>query len=428
MKIGDTVFQNKRYTRQNAKLISISVDKLTGTVMFDNGIIRHNVILKDFYEGTLDVSINNLLVGDEKEQRYGNIATITKIYGSNCDVMLEDGTIKTNARLVSFRKGVLGVSSCTSVRHKEKVGLSKSQRCGFNAKILKYDSLSKMCDVEFENGIKRYNVPYARFLSGTVNLPKSIVGKKKLQKCGIVAEIIKDYGNGIIDIQFENGEKRSKMHYSTFMRGTISVKSKCLFVGQKILQNCGMVAEIVELLPEYKCTVRFENGVVREGVHRNSFRDGRLTIKYTGKDLIGLEVNYNNIKGLVVGYSQSKDCVKVLLDTGIFCKIDRQGFISNNFIINNTDWNMTVQGFKYRVYREDGKYKVVFEDDSTVILSLLDLDKRSKVLPDCVKYISVNTYDVKGVVGNILSVYFDSVKKRYMVLVANKHMRRLVIL
>lgn len=163
MKIGDTVFQNKRYTRQNAKLISISVDKLTGTVMFDNGIIWHNVILKDFYEGTLDVSINNLLVGDKKEQRYGNIATITKIYGSNCDVMLEDGTIKTNARLVSFRKGVLGVSSCTSVRHKEKVGLSKSQRCGFNAKIIKYDSLSKMCDVEFENGIKRYNVPYARF-------------------------------------------------------------------------------------------------------------------------------------------------------------------------------------------------------------------------------------------------------------------------
>jgi hypothetical protein len=183
VKIGDTVFQNKRYTRQNAKLISISVDKLTGTVMFDNGIIRHNVILKDFYEGSLDVSINGLLVGDEREQRKGVKATIIELKDKKCTILFEDGTVKQNINLLSFREGITGVSKCHSlIRHKEKVGLVRLQKCGFNAKIVKYDDSSKMCDIEFENGVVIQNASYSRFLSGTISIPKTNVGKKKLQK------------------------------------------------------------------------------------------------------------------------------------------------------------------------------------------------------------------------------------------------------
>lgn len=39
-------------------------------------------------------------------------------------------------------------------------------------------------------------------------------------------------------------------------------------VGDRIKQKCGEFAELVVLLPDYKCKVRFDNGVEKYAVNR----------------------------------------------------------------------------------------------------------------------------------------------------------------
>lgn len=140
MKIGDTVFQNKRYTNQNARLLEINSSCTNGKIIFENGIVRSNVNLTDFYNGVLDVSISGIMVGDEKLQRNGLIAKVVFINNNKCDIEFENGLIKRAVDISYFKLGSCGVSKSSYHRVKEKVGKQKVQMCGMNAKIISYNN------------------------------------------------------------------------------------------------------------------------------------------------------------------------------------------------------------------------------------------------------------------------------------------------
>lgn len=427
MKIGDTVFQNKRYTNQNARLLEIDSSCTNGKIIFENGVVRSNVNLTDFYNGVLDVSISGIMVGDEKLQRNGLIAKVVSINNNKCDIEFENGLIKRAVDISYFKLGSCGISKSSYHRVKEKVGKQKVQMCGMNAKIISYNN--GLCDIEFENGLKRYNVSYTSFIQGSVNINKSKVGKKKLQKCGQIAEVICDYKDGTVDLKFENGIVREKVVYASFVSGSLSDGSNECYIGQRVFQGCGMYAEIIELLPKSKCSIRFENGYVKKNISRKAFKRGLVSNKYTGTDLIGSHIVSNGIQGVIEGYSSSNDCIKVLFENGILCDIKRSDYISNNINLGNIEWNISSKGFKYKVYKCNNKYTVVFQDSSYREVSLTDISRvPKKLLPIGVEYIKLNTYNVRGIVGNIINVYYDSFKGRYIILMSGKNWRRLVSL
>lgn len=50
------------------------------------------------------------------------------------------------------------------------------------------------------------------------------------------------------------------------------------YVGERIMQNCGEVAEILELLPNAKCKIRFDSGIEKE-CFNNLFKAGKISNK-----------------------------------------------------------------------------------------------------------------------------------------------------
>lgn len=145
--------------------------------------------------------------------------------------------------------------------------------------------------------------------------------------------------------------------------------------------------------------------------------------------MIGSHIVSNGIQGIIEGYSSSNDCIKVLFENGILCDIKRSDYISNNINLGNIEWNISSKGFKYKVYKCNNKYTVVFQDSSYREVSLTDISRvPKKLLPIGIEYIKLNTYNVRGIVGNIINVYYDSFKGRYIILMSGKNWRRLVSL
>ena len=313
----------------------------------------------------------NVNVGDRKLQKCGLEATVLKVISdSRCEVSLSNGVIK-EVSIEYFKRGNVSSKEYNRVK-KAEIGFSQKQfRSGMNAKIISLSEDGILCSVKFDNGVIRKDVSVSSFFNGVLGERDPNVhidyqvGDRVLQKCGEYAEIIEkkednkivvkldcgctkevteryfrmgnvkpDFNNhvkvgdtvlqscghyctvismngGKVDVMFDNGIKRFGVNKYTFAKGVLPINIKDVIkVGEKIKQSCGEDAEVLELLPDWKCLVRFDSGY-EDVVSRKTFRRGLLNYKkedlqdkYLGMRVIaknGIElrlikyISYNNI-------------------------------------------------------------------------------------------------------------------------------------
>ncbi len=178
------------------------------------------------------------------------------------------------------------------------VGVTKMMHCGLNATVIKYDNWRNIV-VEFEDGTKK-NTSWGSFNKCSVAHPnissvgvrrqhdseeqaKQRLGDRKLMNCGEFAEIIEYNSYKDIMVQFDTGEKK-RTSYDLFKKGTIlkpglSTRMYHLKddrVGEKVKQECGLVAEIIAYNSSINIDVRFEDGCKVHSVDYGDFINGKI--------------------------------------------------------------------------------------------------------------------------------------------------------
>lgn len=104
-----------------------------------------------------------------------------------------------------------------------------------------------------------------------------------------------NYDTGLCSVKFEDGTIRENVKISTFADGGLGLKARGSMydrysIGDKVMQRCGHMAELTSFDKETKlCSVRFDNGVIREGLKYKSFVVGGIGLHSVGsvKDIEG---------------------------------------------------------------------------------------------------------------------------------------------
>lgn len=89
---------------------------------------------------------------------------------------------------------------------------------------------------------------------------KICVGDRIKQKCGEFAELIELLPNRKCRVKFDSG-KEIVCCRGQFVKKGLTSNCTRRYVGERVLQSCGEWAELIELLPDLKCRVRFDNGI-----------------------------------------------------------------------------------------------------------------------------------------------------------------------
>lgn len=166
--------------------------------------------------------------------------------------------------------------------HKPKtnrIGEKQIQNCGWEAEIIGYRNASDM-DVRFSDGIEVKHRRYDQFRKGKICHPnekkyqykkrmKKRIGEKRMQKCGLEAEIIDYRNNSDMDIQFPDGAKIKHKTYDEFNKGSIYHPNENRYkkhmrqrIGEKRVQKCGLEAEIIDYQSTKNITVMFLDKII----------------------------------------------------------------------------------------------------------------------------------------------------------------------
>lgn len=209
------------------------------------------------------------------------------------------------------------------------VGNKKLQKCGFVAEVVELLDNNR-CVVRFENGVVK-EVCCSSFISKSISAKdyKVSVGDKIKQGNGHVCEVIAVRSNNRIDVRFDNGVIREDVNKASFKSGKLGVNiNSKLTVGTRVLQKCGSYAEVIELLDDSRCTIRFDSGTIKENVLRKSFKRGEVgECSYNKKcgKYVGMRSTASNGIGLeIVEYHSFYDIV-VKSDDG---KISKTGVVA----------------------------------------------------------------------------------------------------
>lgn len=205
---------------------------------------------------------------------------------------------------------------------------------------------------------------------------KVVVGLKVQQNNGDIGEVVEILDNYRILVRFQSTEKECSMY--DFKHGLVSnvEKNRC-YVGMRVKQKCGLIAELCEMTPNKRCIVTFENGFTKE-VGRNSFRSGKLVPRDTqmNRTFHNIGTEYKN-------------------DLGQIYKIIEREHTGTKSIV-----------------------KVQFEDGSIVCVNRTKLSKRpDRVYTDCIICNNSGIAKIKGM--QIQYCYFDKQLKKYVYLLRN---------
>lgn len=101
------------------------------------------------------------------------------------------------------------------------------------------------------------------------NLKTTRIGEKRMQNCGLEAEIINYRSTIDVDIKFSNGTKIKHRRYNDFTRGLIRHPHAKRFkkymhqrIGDKQTQNCGLEAEIIDYQLAKNITIMFSDNII----------------------------------------------------------------------------------------------------------------------------------------------------------------------
>lgn len=209
---------------------------------------------------------------------------------------------------------------------KRYVGERVLQNCGEVAEIIELLP-NRRCLVRFDSGIER-ECDRTSFSRQTVSLKptsKRYVGERVLQKCGEYAEIIELLPKSKCRVRFDSGFEKD-CNRKLFYNGEITHKCKrVLAVGDRFLQACGEYAEIIELLPNCRCIVRFDSGVERECA-RGIVRDGALSNRHISSRYVGERALQNCGEWAeIIELLDGKNCL-IRFDSGVEMRCSRGNF------------------------------------------------------------------------------------------------------
>lgn len=112
----------------------------------------------------------------------------------------------------------------------DRIGEKRMQKCGLEAEIIEYRKATDM-DVRFSNGTIVRHRAYVNFKKGSIGNPdvnqskkqaKERIGKTHMQKCGLEAKIIEYRNVKDIDVRLSDGTIVRHKTYTNFKKGSIS--------------------------------------------------------------------------------------------------------------------------------------------------------------------------------------------------------------
>ena len=233
------------------------------------------------------------------------------------------------------------------------IGERKQMNCGEFATIIDFDMKTKTITIKFDDGTIRENLQYSNFQTGRIGRNEygkiDRTGETNIMSNGQKAVIIEYRKTSDIDIQFEDGTIVKNRQYGSFKNGTVQNPNKpaCGFIvegrktdkskylHQKLLMNCGLECEIIDVLNSGNLTVQFENGEIREGVAYNEFNNRSVlplsgfAFKYLGEE----NIMSNGQKAVIIAYRSNNDLDIQFEDGTIVCNMKyrsfQRGYIKN---------------------------------------------------------------------------------------------------
>ena len=184
-------------------------------------------------------------------------------------------------------------------RRVDRVGQEKVQNSGLTAKIIRYGNAHDI-DVLLSDGRVLEHKNVSEFDHGSISghgtkgrRKRNYIGEKRMQNCGLEAEIIEYRSNKDIDVLFDNGNIVTKRTYSEFRNGSIPEKAKKVkkgieHIGDTIINKQGKKVTLIRWIKSTDITVRFEDGTVREHISYEAFKDGNVPHLSDKKDRRGL--------------------------------------------------------------------------------------------------------------------------------------------
>ena len=266
---------------------------------FEDGSKREKIQYQHFLRGNVvpDGFYKRIHIGEKKKQKCGLECTIIRYENQfDMDVQFSDGSIRTGVLYNSFCSGILQPLGFRKKKSEERVvGKWREMKCGEKARIVSRRSY-KDCDVEFEDGTMRLGVRQDVFLNGSLRpenyFEKTHMGEKRIMRNGLEGTIIRCPNAANITVRFSNGEEVN-MPYYMFINGRTRLEMQKKqyidkYVGKEFPQNCGMLAVLIEYRKANDCTVRFQNGEIRDGVQLDNLKKGKvLPPSMQEKEIIG---------------------------------------------------------------------------------------------------------------------------------------------
>ncbi len=167
-----------------------------------------------------------------------------------------------------------------------RIGETATAKNGQAMTIIAYRN-NRDIDVQFSDKTVVLHKRYDHFLNGTIYNPNFGTAKSKINERigltkkmnnGLTAKIIDYKGNKHITVEFENGIiKQGK--WSEFQNGTLTTMLLSTFIptkkriGMKVVQNNGEEAELIEYRGSASCTVRFNDGTIRDTTWNNFYKE-----------------------------------------------------------------------------------------------------------------------------------------------------------
>lgn len=130
-------------------------------------------------------------------------------------------------------------------------------------------------------GILIYYKIYKRRM---IQMPKNMkihrIGEKRMQNCGLEAEIIDYHNADNMTIQFSNGTETHKKNYKEFVKGRLcppnQPRNKYKRISEKQMQNCGLEAEIIGYQMAKDMVIMFSDNIIINNKEYQSFQEGRV--------------------------------------------------------------------------------------------------------------------------------------------------------
>lgn len=325
--VGERILQN---CGEYAEIIELLPNNRC-VVRFDSGVTK--VCQRcSFSDGRTSHRVKtNMFVGKRVLQNCGEYAEVIEILSNNRCVIRFDSGIEKECNKFRFENGCVAPKE-KQVQITRYVGERILQNCGEYAEIIELLPNGR-CRIRFDNGTEKEcarNKFSRKSVSNESNIPRRYIGEGILQKNGEYAEIIELLPNKKCKVKFDSG-KEIVCWREQFSKKELASNCTRRYVGERVLQSCGEWAELLELLPDFKCRVRFDNWIEKVCT-RSSFAGGSVSMRTQSIRYVGERQRQNcGAVAEIIELLDNGKC-KVMLEDGEVQVCKRSSFTHGSIV------------------------------------------------------------------------------------------------